>query len=146
MAEAQTSVGHGLVQNTHAKAVTISFLASGILVWITGTVLLQTLILTLPGRYSAMLSTDLMHHGVPFAMGLITFAVLQMTPKVRVWAEDVVAEIYRIVWPSRQETVARTIGVCVLIMAAGLILGLMDVISGSLVDWLLHQQFGGIFG
>lgn len=145
MAEAQSGTGGGIVKSAHAKAVTVSFLTTGILVWISVGVLLRTLSAVLPGRYSSYLTTDLMKHGLPFALGLGAFAVMQATPKIRHWADEVVAEIYRIVWPSRKETVARTIGACVLIIIAGVVLGLMDVVSGTLIDWLLQQKFLGIF-
>jgi preprotein translocase subunit SecE len=141
----QANTGSGLVSDGRGKAVMLAFILVGVLVWIGTFVLLEAAILFSSGSVAKVLSSDGVRHGIPFLLGLGSILFLQMNVKVRTWSEEVVAEIAKVVWPTRQETVTRTIGVCIMVVVAGAVLGLMDVISGSFIDWLLHQNFLGFF-
>jgi len=78
------------------------------------------------------------------AFGIVAFFILQFNKGTLAWADDVVSELRKIVWPSRKDTVAMTVMVCVMLLISGIVLGLYDVIGGTLIDWLLHHNILGL--
>jgi len=84
-----------------------------------------------------MADTDLIRHGVPLAFGLVVFSVLQFNPRLLAWADEVVAEIRKIVWPSRKDTVAMTIVVVVMVMISSVIIVSFDFVSGYVINLLV---------
>lgn len=132
------------MENSNSKIITISFMASGILLGIVAFVLIESLAAVATGAAGRFLGQELVRHGFPAALGLISFLVLQFNKKVLVWADEVVTELRKIIWPSRRDTVQMTIVVCVMLIISGLVLGAFDVLSGSFIDWLLHHNFMGL--
>lgn len=133
------------MENTNSKVVTISFMAAGILLGIVSFVLIDSLGAVLTGGMGRVLAQEMVRHGVPVALGLIVFLALQLNKNVTLWADDVVTELRKIVWPSKEATVQMTIMVCFMLVVSGILLGALDVFSGSFIDWLLHHNFGGLF-
>lgn len=72
-------------------------------------------------------------HGVPVAVGLITFFVLFFNPKTQVWADESIAELRKVVWPSRKDTIAMTMVCCVMVVIAGIALGLFDMAATQVI-------------
>lgn len=126
------------MENTNGKFITISLLVTGILVGITVNVFIETLTGVMTGEWHRMLAKDWVHHGLPVLAGVVFFAATQFNPRVLSWATDVVSELRKIVWPSAKDTRAMTIVVCIMLLISGAFLGLLDVVSGSLIDWLVH--------
>ena len=133
------------MENNNNKIVTVCFMLTGILIGIVVAVLMETLGAVGTGAFGRIVAEPAVRHGLPVVVGLIAFIVLQANKKVVSWADDVVSEIRRIVWPSRRDTMAMTVVVCIMLLISGVALGLLDVLSGSFVDWLLHRNLGGIF-
>jgi preprotein translocase subunit SecE len=50
---------------------------------------------------------------------------------------EVRTEFRKVTWPSQKETVAGTIGVVVIVAVITIVLGLMDVILGQVMRWVL---------
>ena len=134
------------MENSNSKAITVSFMLTAVLLGIVTKVLLDTIAAIATGAVGRFVSDDLVQHGLPVVVGLGAFIGLQFSKPVVAWADEVVTEISRVVWPSRKDTVAMTIVVCVMVLASGAYFGILDVLSGAVVDWLLHQNFFGIFG
>src|SRR4051812_31691598 len=133
------------MENSNKKFITFGFMVVGILIALVVNVLLDTAAAVTTGSVSRFLSGDLIHHGLPVVVGLGLFMGLQFNHKVTAWADEVAAEIRKVVWPSRKDTTAMTIVVCIMLIISGAVLGLMDVVSGSVIDWLVHMNFGNIF-
>jgi preprotein translocase subunit SecE len=133
------------MENTNNKIVTISLMFTGILVGLVVFVLLDSLAALATGSLGAVVGKEIVRHGLPVAVGISTFFVLQFNKKVVAWAEEVVIELRKIVWPSRKDTMTMTMVVCVMLLISGLVLGFMDVLSASVIDWLLHHNFMGLF-
>lgn len=114
------------------------------LIGLVASVLLETLSAVATGALGRAVSDPTVRAIVPALIGIVAFAIFQFNKKVVAWSEDVVTEIRRIVWPSRRDTVASTVVVCIMLLIAGMALGLLDVLSGSFIDWLLHRNFGGL--
>ncbi len=126
------------MENNNKKIITMSFMVSGILVYIVTSVLVQTVAGMASGGVARALNTDVALHVLPVALGVVTFAILQMSAKIVAWADDVVGELTKIVWPSRKDTTAMTIVVCIMLVIAGFILGGFDILSGYAIDALLN--------
>ena len=115
------------------KIVNVCFVAAGFLAFLVVNIILKTLIQTIGIgiRGNALFWIE---HGVPVVAGVLTFGFLQFNPKAAAWAEEVVVEISKVVWPTRQQTVGMTIVVCVMVIISGVILGLLDILSGQAIN------------
>lgn len=133
------------MENNNSKIITLSFLIAGVLFGFVLSVLLGTAEAIATGSIARFLANDFVRHGSPVVLGAVLFFVLQFNKKVVTWADEVVTEIKRVVWPSRKDTVAMTIVVCVMLIISGLVLGLMDVVSSKAIDFLVHLNLGSIF-
>jgi preprotein translocase subunit SecE len=131
------------MENNNNKTITVSFMVSAILVGILFSVIMDTLGAVTTGGFNRFVTQDIVRHGIPVLLGFITFIVLQTNSKIHSWADEVTTELKRVVWPSRKDTTAMTIVVCVMVLVSGVVFGLLDVMSGSIIDWLLNRNFLG---
>lgn len=131
------------MESNNNKTITVSFMIAGILVGILVSVILETLTAVATGGVSRFVAQDYIRHGLPVVLGLGTFIFLQANSRIHAWGDEVVTELKRVVWPSRKDTTAMTIVVCVMVLISGVVFGLLDVASGSIIDWLLNQNFLG---
>lgn len=131
-------------QNTNSKIITVSFMIAAILVGIVIFVLLESTAAISTGGLGRFVSQEWVRHGFPVVIGIIAYFLLQFNKKVLVWADEVVTELRKIVWPSRRDTTAMTIMVCAMILIAGFLLGTYDAVSGLFIDWLLNHNFMGL--
>ena len=134
------------MENSNNKTITVCFMLAAVLIGIVTSVLMETLAAIGTGAFGQFVAQDLVRHGLPVALGIGAFAYLQMNKGVHAWGDEVVTEIRRVVWPSRKETVAMTVVVCVMLVISGILFGILDVTSGAVIDWLLHQNIVSIFG
>lgn len=131
------------MENNNNKTITVSFMVAGILMGILFMVIVDTLGAVTTGGFNRFVTQEWVRHGVPVLVGFVTFIVLQTNKKIHSWGDEVTTELKRVVWPSRKDTTAMTIVVCVMILVSGVMFGLMDVVSGSVIDWLLNRNFLG---
>jgi preprotein translocase subunit SecE len=118
------------------KILTVSFVLASILVaFVTG--ILLDLVGGMYGPAARLLSKDTVRHGFPVALGLATFLVFQLNPRIKSWADDVVIELKKVVFPSRKETVAMTVVVCIMLVISGIFLGLFDIVSSFVLNAFL---------
>ena len=61
----------------------------------------------------------------------------RLRPKVPGWLEEIISELKKVTWPTREETAYLTFVVIVVALAAGVALGLVDVFFNWLIDNLL---------
>lgn len=131
---------------TNRKVVTVGLMAGGILIGIGVKVLLDSAAAIATGSIGRFFAMDFVHHGVPVLSGLAFFAFLQFNETVRTWGDEVVSELRKIVWPSREDTMRMTMVVCIMLVLSGLALGVLDLFSGKLLKWLLGLNiFGFLF-
>lgn len=131
------------METNNNKTITVSFMIAGILIGILASVIIDTLGAVTTGGFNRFVTQEWVRHGVPVALGLLTFILLQTNSKIHSWADEVTTELKRVVWPSRKDTTAMTIVVCVMVLVSGLVFGLLDVVSGSIIDWLLSRNLLG---
>jgi preprotein translocase subunit SecE len=131
------------MESTNTKYITVSFMCAAIMTGVVFAVLLETLAAVGTGGFGRLVQQDVVRVGMPVVIGFLTFVILQSTRSVTTWADEVVTEIRRVVWPSRKDTVAMTWVVCVMLIICGVIFGLLDVTWGAVIDWLLKQNLLG---
>src|SRR5688572_22533612 len=112
-------------QSTVKKVTLVSFLAFGALAYIVTEVLFRSFASAF-GVVQRLYSMDIASHGIPIAVGVLLFSILFFSKKANVWAEEVVLEVSKVVWPSRKDTVGMTIVVCVMVFIASIILFMFD--------------------
>jgi preprotein translocase subunit SecE len=76
---------------------------------------------------------------VPVAIALILFAFLARHKRYNDLLDDVVSELKKVTWPSREDVVRSTVVVLACIAIASLILGFFDVFWGKVVGYLLNR-------
>ena len=125
------------MEKDNKKIITVCFVIAGAIVWGTLSVLLNSL----SGSFSfvaRMRAIELVNHGLPVGLGLLTFLYLQFNPKIVNWADEVIVEVRKVVWPSRKDTMGMTTVVCIMVVIAGVAFGLWDFVSGNLIKMLLN--------
>ncbi len=124
------------MDKTNSKIVTLSFaLFSGL-----SGFTVHLLIKAFAGAFgivARLADSDLIKHGFPVALGIILFLVLQFNRHVLLWADEVVAEVRKVVWPSRKDTTAMTIVCIIMVMISSVIISSFDLASGYLINkWM----------
>lgn len=133
------------MENNNSKVVTVSFMVAGVLVGYIVAFILNTIGASASGDVARLVNRDVVRHGVPILIGVLAFLSLQFRKGVVEWADEVVTELKKIVWPSRKDTTNMTIVVCIMILLSGVVLGLFDFAAGNIIDFLLNMNLQSIF-
>lgn len=137
MADSNTGTTHGVLSsNPNAKIVTFCFLGFAGLVGFT----LSALIRALSGAFAVMAKLngyDLFKHGLPITVALVLFLYLQFNKGILTWADEVIAEIKKVVWPSGRDTRGMTIVVVVMVLISSVIITSFDWFSAFTLDALI---------
>lgn len=124
------------MDKTNSKIVTLSFLAFSALVGFT----VATLLRVFSGAFGVVakaMDSDLFRHGVPIAIGLGVFLYLQLNKDILTWADEVIAEIKKIVWSPMKDVKGMTIVVVIMILISGVIISTFDMLSGFVLNQLM---------
>lgn len=133
------------MENNNGKVVTVSFMVAGVIVGYIVAFILNTIGATASGDVARLVNRDVVRHGVPILIGVLAFLSLQFRKGVVDWADEVVSELKKVVWPSRKDTTNMTIVVCIMILISGVVLGLFDFAAGNIIDFLLNMNLQSIF-
>jgi preprotein translocase subunit SecE len=125
------------VDNTNNKVITVAFVIGGFLAAMVVQILFESFAVSF-GAVARLHNEESIRHALPIAVGLLTFAILQFTPKIRVWADESVAEVRRVVWPSRKEVMAMAMVCCVMVVVLGIVLGAFDFASSHFVKAIVN--------
>lgn len=121
---------------SNQKIIMVAFAATAAIVWIVAGILIETLSATV-GIVARVADQDLVRHGLPVALALLTFALLRLRSSSVLWADEVVTELKRVVFPSQKDTSAMTVVVVIMLMILGSALWLFDVLSSQLMQFLV---------
>lgn len=124
------------MDNTNSKIVTLSFLSFSALVGFT----ISTLLRVFSGAFGFMaklMELDLFKHGVPVAAALVLFLYLQFNKNILSWADEVIAEIKKVVWPPTKDTRGMTIIVVIMVLISSVIVSVFDMFSGFVLNQLI---------
>lgn len=90
------------------------------------------------GVVAKVSDSDFVRHILPVLVGLTVFAALQFNKKVVVWADQVVVELGKVVWPSRKDAFYTTGAVIVMVFISSIIVSVFDFLSGALLNKLMN--------
>ena len=98
----------------------------------------NTLLSSSWGAYARLTGSDIVTYGAPIIFGLVFFIYVNLSKKIRDWAKDVIAEVSKVVWPSRKDTTAMTIVVCFFMILSGIVLGIFDFFSSQVIQFIIE--------
>ncbi len=119
-------------ENSNQSIINAAFVACGFLAYLVVAMLFETLASAF-GPVARVYGDPSIKHGVPVVAGFATFLALMFNSKVKVFADEAITEVRKVVWPSRKDTTAMTIVCCVMVLAAGILLGGFDFIASQLI-------------
>lgn len=127
-----TTIGH--MEN---RKIIISFyLVSSIVGWFLTRSLVQYLFVTLY-QVRRIPGIATVREALPVAVGAIIFLVLFRHPTANAFFDEVVSELRKVTWPSRQDVVRSTTVVLVCILIASFIIAGFDLLWGKVIGYLL---------
>ena len=91
------------------------------------------------GTFARLTDAPSVRHGAPIVVAALFFIYVSFSKKVRTWAHEVIMEVSKVVWPSRKETTAMTIVVCFFMIMTGIILGIFDMISSQVIQFIIEM-------
>ncbi len=115
------------------RAVTFSFVVLSLLVGLVVHLLLQFLAQSF-AIFAKVESNEFLSNGLPVLIGAITFVTLQFNTTVVDFTDGVVAELRKVVWPSRKDTGVMTVVVVITLILSGVIVGVYDSVWAYLVN------------
>jgi preprotein translocase subunit SecE len=124
------------MDKTNSKLLTLCYAILGALCGFT----LHLLIKSFAGAFGViarLADSDLVRHGVPVVFGLAVFLFLQLTPKINSWADEVVTELRKVVWPNRKDTTSMTIVVLIMVLISSAMISTFDLLSGAIMKWIM---------
>ena len=124
------------MDNTNSKILTLTFAITAAILGFTLSVLIKAFAGAF-GIVARLTDTDLVRHGLPVVFGLAVFAILQFNPRVLAWADEVVVEVRKVVWPSRKDVTAMTIVVVIMVLVSAVIISSFDLLSGVMLRWVM---------
>ena len=124
------------MNNTNSKILTLSFAIVGAILGFTLHLLIKSFSAAF-GVVARFSDNDMVRHGLPVIFGIIIYLILQFTPAILSWSDEVVTEIRKIVWPSRKDTTAMTIVVLVMVAISSALISSFDLASGVLMKWIM---------
>lgn len=119
-------------EKSNQSIVNFAFVVSGFLAYFVVAVLFETLAETF-GAVAQLRNIEAVKHGLPVAVGLGTFLAMFINKKTHLFVDEVVTEVRKVVWPSRRDTVTMTIVSCVMVVFAGVSLGVFDFFASQLI-------------
>lgn len=124
------------IDKLNRKIITVSYVCfCAVVGWCLQVILEMTA--SLWGAFTRFYDQEIVRHGVPVFAGLALFFFLQFHPRVLKWADEVVVEVRKVIWPSKKDTTAMSVVVCVILVVSGILLGLLDFFSRSMVNLVM---------
>ena len=124
-------------EKSNQSLINLTFVTIAFLAYYITNVLFETLS-GVVGAVARARNQDIFRHGIPVGIGLVVFFVMITNPKLKTWVDDVITEISKVVWPSRKDTVAMTVVCCVMVLIAGIGLGVFDFFASRLITVFIN--------
>lgn len=125
------------MEKTISKVMFVSFVGGAVLVGYSAQVL-NTLFANWSGAYRSVMGAELTNNLVPVALGLVFLIFAYSSKSVKNWAHEVIVEVSKVVWPSKKDTTAMTIFVCIFMILSGVLLGVFDYFSGMVIRQIIE--------
>ncbi len=118
------------------KVTVTSYLGAAALVWFLSRSFIFWMISTFY-KVRKIPALNTLKEVLPFLLFALTFAILLKHPKVNEVMDEVVSELKKVSWPSRDDVMKSTWVVLIYILIASFILSGFDLLWGKLVGLLL---------
>ncbi|MGH1467685.1 MAG: preprotein translocase subunit SecE [Bdellovibrionales bacterium] len=121
---------------TTNKIMTFTFLLGAALVFWTVGVLFETA----SDSFAVMANLKaqpVIRHGFPLLCGLGMFAWLQLSAKNRAFADEVITETSKVVWPTFRDVKGMTVAVTIMLIISGIIIAGFDLGAGKTLKLIL---------
>ena len=125
------------MENSNQKYITVCFVGIALCTSYVVSVIIDTLSMTW-AAFARYLQGDIIIHGVPVTLGIIMFLCLQFNPRTVKRVDEVIVEVQKVVWPSKKDTMGMTVVVTIMLIISGILLGLFDLISNYVVDYIIN--------
>jgi preprotein translocase subunit SecE len=125
------------MEKSISKIMFVSFVVGAFMVGYTVQVL-NTLFSSSFGAYARAMDSELMNNLLPVGLGLVFLIYVYSSKKVKAWAQEVIVEVSKVVWPSKKDTTAMTIFVCIFMLLSGVLLGLFDFFSSKVIRFIIE--------
>ena len=126
-----------LIAMDNRKVIIGSYLGAAMLVWFLVRSSLTYLFLTF--YQLRRLQIQWAKEAVPLVLGITVFLILLKHARVNEVMEEVVSELKKVTWPSRDDVVKSTTVVIICILIASVILSVFDLMWGRMVTFLLKS-------
>lgn len=124
------------MNDDNKKFVTVSFVLASALLALTCNLLMELLAANFAFLARVESNAELAN-GIPVAIGIITFVILQFNKKTVEFMDGVIAELRKVVWPSRKDTGLMTVVVSITLIISGIIVGLYDSFWAYLIKFFV---------
>lgn len=124
------------MDNSNSKFVTLSFLTFSALIGFT----VSTLLRVFSGAFGFIakaMSYDLFKHGVPVGIALGLFLYFQFNKNILAWADEVIGEVKKVVWPPLKDVRGMTLVVVIMVFISSVIVSTFDMFSGYVLNQLM---------
>ena len=125
------------MEKTIGKIMFVSFVCGAFLVGYTVQVF-NTLLSSTWGVYARVMDKELITNLMPVGVGILFLIFLYSSKKIKTWANEVIVEISKVVWPSKKDTTAMTVFVCIFMIMSGILLGVFDYFSGKIIRFIIE--------
>lgn len=119
-------------EKSNESIISLAFVVAGFLGFALTSVILEVLAGTF-GPVARIRNLPAVQHGLPVTVGIVVFLVLFLNKNIHHWADECVAEVRKVVWPSRKDTMAMTMVCCVMVLVAGIGFGIFDFFASQLI-------------
>lgn len=124
------------MEKTINKIMMVSFVLAACFLGYTVHVL-NTLLSSSWTLYARLVDSEVISNLLPVIFGVLFFGYLNFSKSIKVWANEVIVEISKVVWPSQKDTTAMTIFVCFFMILSGVLLGIFDLVSGKIIRMII---------
>lgn len=123
-------------KTTTNKVMTFSFfLISALVFWTVG-VLFDTAADSF-AMVARLKAQPVLQHGLPIICGVAMFLWLQLSEKNRAFADEVITETSKVVWPTFRDVKGMTIAVGIMLIISGIIIAAFDLGAGKTLKLIL---------
>ncbi len=115
---------------------TFSFLLAAVLVFWTVGVLFETASESF-AVMANLKAQPVIRHGFPVLCGLALFSWLQLNTRNKIFADEVITETAKVVWPSLKDLKSMTIAVTIMLIISGIIIAGFDFGASKTIKLIL---------
>src|SRR5262245_54646488 len=120
------------------KLIVASYIAASMVLWFLTRATIQWFYLTFY-QVRRLAGIGFMRESLPVIVGAAAFIILLRHPKTTPLLDEVVVELKKVTWPSRDEVMKSTTVVLICVLFASFVLAGFDLAWGKVIGFLLHS-------